>query len=86
MEFERKLFNCFVIPGIITEILVIVLGLNISLLSNPIGGPAGMVAGLVMSQLEAAGIVGPQIGKSKNREVLVNSLEELDTIIKSYLK
>ena len=40
----------------------------------------------VMSQLEAAGIVGPQIGKSKNREVLVNSLEELDAIIKSYLK
>lgn len=40
----------------------------------------------VMSQLEAAGIVGPQIGKSKNREVLVNSFEELDAIIKSYLK
>ena len=40
----------------------------------------------VMSQLEAAGVVGPQIGKSKNREVLVNSLEELDAIIKSYLK
>jgi S-DNA-T family DNA segregation ATPase FtsK/SpoIIIE len=40
----------------------------------------------VMSQLEAAGIVGPQIGKSKNREVLVNSLEELDAIIKSYQK
>ena len=52
MEFERKLFNWFVIPGIITEILVIVLGLNLSLLSNPIGGPAGMVAGLVMLKFE----------------------------------
>jgi hypothetical protein len=52
MEFERKLFNWFVIPGIITEILVIVLGLNINLLSNPIGGPAGMVAGLVMLKFE----------------------------------
>lgn len=39
-----------------------------------------------MSQLEAAGIVGPQDGKSKNREVLVNSLEELDVIIRSYIK
>jgi DNA segregation ATPase FtsK/SpoIIIE-like protein len=39
-----------------------------------------------MSQLEAAGIVGPQDAKSKNREVLVNSLEELDVIIRSYIK
>ena len=40
----------------------------------------------VMSQLEAAGIVGPQDGKSKNREVLVSTFEELDVILKSYLK
>ena len=52
MEFERKLFNWFVIPGIITEILVIVLGLNLSLLSNPIGGPGGLVAGLAMLKFE----------------------------------
>lgn len=52
MELERKLFNWLVIPGIITEILVIAIGLNISLLSNPIGGPAGMVAGLVMLKFE----------------------------------
>ena len=52
MEFERKLFNGFVIPGIITEILVIALGLNLNLLCNPIGGPAGMVAGLVMLKFE----------------------------------
>ena len=38
----------------------------------------------VMSQLEAAGIVGPQDAKSKNREVLVNSFDELDKIIQSY--
>lgn len=38
----------------------------------------------VMSQLEAAGIVGPQDPKSKNREVLVHSFEELDKIIKRY--
>ena len=37
-------------------------------------------AGRVMDQLEAAGIVGPQSG-SKPREVLVDSLEELDRII-----
>ena len=37
----------------------------------------------VMSQLEAACIVGPQDGKSKNREVLVSSLDELDEILKS---
>ena len=52
MEFERKLFNGFVIPGIITEILVIALGLNLNLLCNPIGGPAGMVAGVVMLKFE----------------------------------
>lgn len=52
MEFERQLFTRFVIPGIITEILVIVIGLNISLLSNPIGGPAGFVAGLAMLKFE----------------------------------
>ena len=40
----------------------------------------------VMSQLEAAGIVGPQDGKSKNREVLVSTFDELDVILKSYLK
>ena len=39
----------------------------------------------VMSQLEAAGIVGPQ-NSSKNREVLVNSFEELDAILKTFLK
>jgi DNA segregation ATPase FtsK/SpoIIIE-like protein len=39
-----------------------------------------------MSQLEAAGIVGPQDGKSKNREVLVSTFDELDVILKSYLK
>jgi S-DNA-T family DNA segregation ATPase FtsK/SpoIIIE len=40
----------------------------------------------VMSQLEAAGIVGPQNGKSKNREVLVNSFDELDEILKTFQK
>ena len=39
----------------------------------------------VMSQLEAAGIVGPQ-NSSKNREVLVNTFEELDAILKTFLK
>lgn len=38
----------------------------------------------VMSQLEAAGIVGSQVGKSKNREVLVTTFDELDNIIKRY--
>ena len=52
MELERKLFKGFVIPGIITEILVVAIGLNLNLLSNPIGGPAGMVAGLVMLKFE----------------------------------
>ena len=37
----------------------------------------------VMSQLEAAGIVGPQ-NSSKNREVLVQTFDELDKIIQSY--
>ena len=37
----------------------------------------------VMSQLEAAGIVGPQ-NNSKNREVLVQTLAELDEILKKY--
>lgn len=39
----------------------------------------------VMSQLEAAGIVGPQDG-SKMREVLVTSQAELDSIIQTYKK
>ena len=38
----------------------------------------------VMSQLEAAGIVGPQDGKEKNREVLVQTFAELDKIIQAY--
>ena len=38
----------------------------------------------VMSQLEAAGIVGPQDPRSKNREVLVQTLAELDEIIKRF--
>lgn len=42
-------------------------------------------AGRVMDQLEAAGIVGPQNG-SKPREVLVQSLAELDPILKAYMK
>ncbi|MBR5562712.1 MAG: hypothetical protein IKW11_00605 [Bacteroidales bacterium] len=40
----------------------------------------------VMSQLEAAGIVGPQDPRSKNREVLVKNFTELDEILKKYLK
>ena len=39
----------------------------------------------VMSQLEAAGIVGPQ-NSSKNRDVLIHSLTELDEILRKYLK
>ena len=42
-------------------------------------------AGRVMDQLEAAGIVGPQSG-SKPREVLVDSLSELDRIIANLKK
>jgi DNA segregation ATPase FtsK/SpoIIIE-like protein len=38
----------------------------------------------VMAQLAAAGIVGPQDPKSKNREVLVKTFEELDEIIRKY--
>lgn len=40
----------------------------------------------VMSQLEAAGIVGPQDPRSKNREVLIKTFAELDEILKKYLK
>ena len=40
----------------------------------------------VMTQLEAAGIVGPQNGAAKKRDVLVGSLAELEPILKSYLK
>lgn len=43
-------------------------------------------AARVMSQLEAAGIVGPQDGKAKNREVLVTSFDELDVILKVLMK
>lgn len=39
----------------------------------------------VMSQLEAAGIVGPQ-NSSKNREVLIQTFAELDAIIAAYNK
>ena len=41
-------------------------------------------AGLVMDQLEAAGIVGPQNG-SKPREVLVKDFKELDRILSHFL-
>ena len=42
-------------------------------------------AGRVMDQLEAAGIVGPQEG-SKPRQVLVSDFNELETILKAYIK
>ena len=41
-------------------------------------------AGRVMDQLEAAGIVGPQDG-SKPRQVLVQSMEELQRILDAYM-
>lgn len=40
----------------------------------------------VMNQLEAAGIVGPPIGATKKREVLIGSLAELEPILKSFMK
>lgn len=40
----------------------------------------------VMSQLESAGIVGPQDSRSKNREVLIKTFAELDEILKKFLK
>ncbi len=40
-------------------------------------------AGRVMDQLEAAGIVGPQEG-SKPRQVLIQDIEELGTILKTF--
>ena len=49
------------------------------------GKPGNGKTGL-MSQLEAAGIVGPQDGKAKNREVLVQTFDELDKIIQSFTK
>ena len=42
-------------------------------------------AGKVMDQLEAAGIVGPQVG-SKPREVLVQDMDDLDSIIRTYVR
>lgn len=41
-------------------------------------------AGRVMDQLQAAGIVGPQLAPGKPREVLVASLEELRPIIEAF--
>ena len=41
-------------------------------------------AGRVMDQLEQAGIVGPQEG-SRPRQVLVSTMEELETLLSSYM-
>ena len=38
-----------------------------------------------MDQLQAAGIVGPQEG-SKPRQVLITNFDELDAILKSFMK
>jgi len=42
-------------------------------------------AGRIMDQLEAAGIVGPQNGSQK-REVLVDTLADLEPILKAFMK
>ena len=42
-------------------------------------------AGRVMDQLEAAGIVGPQEG-SKPRQVLVSTPDELEEILRAFIK
>ena len=40
-------------------------------------------AGRVMDQLEAAGVVGPQVG-SKPRDVLIGSLDELEKVLEAF--
>ena len=42
-------------------------------------------AGRVMDQLQAAGIVGPQEG-SKPRQVLITNFDDLDAILKAFMK
>lgn len=42
-------------------------------------------AGTIMDQLEAAGVVGPQVG-SKPRQVLVSDLNSLQSILDAYMK